>query len=113
MQANQPENCSLCPKAFKNKTKLKVHQRQVHEVNPVPCDVCGELQFNEYCLKSHMQKHQVVTCDTCQEKFTHSKLDKFIRVYNYQIRDVDSEKAGEYLLKAVKHFNSYNLGKRD
>ena len=33
---------------------------------------------------------------------THSKLDKFIKNHNYHIRDVESEKAGEYLLKAVK-----------
>ena len=44
---------------------------------------------------------------------THSKFDNFIRAHNYKIRDVESEKAGEYLLKAVKHFNSYNLGKID
>ena len=35
--------------------------------------------------------------------------------HNFKIWDVESEKAGEYLLKAVKHFsfNSYNLGKID
>ena len=30
----------------------------------------------------------------------------------YQVRDVESDKAGENLLRAVKHFNSYNLGSR-
>ena len=44
---------------------------------------------------------------------THSKLDKFIKNHNYQIRDVTSEKAGEFLLKAIKHFNSYKWGKKD
>ena len=44
---------------------------------------------------------------------THSKFDNFIMAHNYKIRDVESEKAGEYLLKAVKHFNSYNLDKID
>ena len=44
---------------------------------------------------------------------THSKLDKFIKNDNYQIRDVTSEKAGEFLLKAIKHFNSYKWGKKD
>ena len=42
---------------------------------------------------------------------THSKFDKFIKVHNYQVRNVESSKAGENLLKAVKHFNSYNLWK--
>ena len=41
---------------------------------------------------------------------THSRLDKFIKMHNYQIRDVTSEKAGENLLNAFKHFNNYNLG---
>merc|ERR1719186_816507 len=40
---------------------------------------------------------------------THSKFDKFVKIHNYQVRDVKSDKAGENLLKAVKHFNSYNL----
>ena len=40
---------------------------------------------------------------------THSKFDKFVKVHKYQVRDISSEKAGENLLKAVKHFNSYNL----
>ena len=43
---------------------------------------------------------------------THSKFDKFVKVHNYQVRDVESDKAGENLLRAVKHFNSYNLGSR-
>ena len=41
---------------------------------------------------------------------THSKFDKFIKIHNYQIRDVTSDNAGKNMLKAVKHFNSYNLG---
>ena len=40
---------------------------------------------------------------------THSKFDKFVKIHNYQVRDVKSDKVGENLLKAVKHFNSYNL----
>ena len=40
---------------------------------------------------------------------THSLLDKFIKSHNYQIRDVESGKAGDYLLKAITHFN---LGKK-
>jgi hypothetical protein len=43
---------------------------------------------------------------------THSLLDKFIKSHNYQIRDVESGKAGDYLLKAITHFNSYNLSKK-
>lgn len=41
---------------------------------------------------------------------THSKFDKFVKVHKYQVRNVESDKAGENLLRAVKHFNSYNLG---
>ena len=40
---------------------------------------------------------------------THSKFDKFVKVHNYQVRDIGSDKAGEQFLKCVKHFNSYNL----
>ena len=48
MQDNQQENCPSCPKVFNDKSKLKAHERQVHQANPVPCEVCGELQFNKY-----------------------------------------------------------------
>ena len=34
MQDNQPENCPLCPKVFKDKTKLKVHETDIVEQNP-------------------------------------------------------------------------------
>ena len=37
---------------------------------------------------------------------THSKFDKFVKVHKYQVRNVESDKAGENLLRAVKHFNS-------
>ena len=36
----------------------------------------------------------------------------FFLVTLYQVRDVESVKVGENLLRAVKHFNSYNLGSR-
>ena len=67
----------------------------------------------------HLPEYFEMTGKTLRKKTdqtveaTHSKLDKFIRSHNYQIRDVESEKAGDYLLRAIKHFNSYNLGIKD
>ena len=80
MQDNQQENCPLCPKVFNDKSKLKVHERQVHEANPVPCEVCGELQFNTYSLHSHLQIHKEVICDICQEKCTRKTIARHLSV---------------------------------
>ena len=72
-----------------------------------------------YIIFEHLPEYFELTGKTLRKKTdqtveaTHAKLDKFIRAHNYQIRDVTSEKAGEFLLRAIKHFNSYNLGKLD
>ena len=71
-----------------------------------------------HIIFEHLPEYFEMTGKTLRRKthqtveVTHSKLDKFIKNHNYQIRDVTSEKAGEFLLKAIKHFNSYNLGKK-
>ena len=70
-----------------------------------------------HIIFEHLPEYFELTGKTLRKKTdqtvesTHAKLDKFIRSHNYQIRDVNSEKSGEYLLRAIKHFNSYNLGK--
>ena len=72
-----------------------------------------------HIIFEHLPEYFELTGKTLRKKTdqtvesTHAKLDKFIRSHNYQIRDVNSEKAGEYLLRAIKNFNSYNLGKTD
>ena len=68
-----------------------------------------------HIIFAHLPEYFEMTGKTLRRKTdqtvetTHSKLDKFIKNHNYQIRDVNSEKSGEYLLRAIKHFNSYNL----
>ena len=113
MQDNQQENCPSCPKVFNDKSKLKAHERQVHEKFDVPITPKLHIVFE------HLSEYFELSGKTLRKKMdqtveaTHSKFDNFIRAHNYKIRDVESEKAGQYLLKAVKHFNSYNLGKID
>ena len=68
MQDKQVESCPNCAKTFSSRTKMKIHQRQVHHVNPVPCNEYGELQYNAYSLKSHLLTHQEVNCNICNLK---------------------------------------------
>ena len=72
-----------------------------------------------HIIFEHLPEYFELTGKTLRKKTDqtvesiHAKLDKFIRSHNYQIRDVNSEKAGKYLLRAIKHFKRYNLGKTD
>ena len=86
MQDNQQENCPSCHKVFNDKSKLKAHERQVHQANPVPCEVCGELQFNKYSLHSHLQIHKEVICDVCQEKCTRKTIARHLRTHQ-EVKD--------------------------
>ena len=38
---------------------------------------------------------------------------KYIQLDLSKIKNVNSEKPGGYLLRAIKHFNTYNLAKKD
>ena len=68
-----------------------------------------------HIIFEHLPEYFEMTGKTLRRKTdqtvetTHSKLDKFIKKHNYQIRDVNSEKSDEDLSRAINHFNSYNL----
>ena len=93
--------------------KLEISVIKLHNQFKVPITPKLHIVFE------HLPEYFEMTGKTLRKKTdqtveaTHSKLDKFIRSHNYQIRDVESEKAGKYLLRAIKHFNSYNLGIKD
>ena len=93
--------------------KFEMSMMKLHEKFAVPITPKLHIVFE------HLSEYFEMSGKTLRKKTdqtveaTHSKFDNFIRAHNYKIRDVESEKAGEYLLKAVKHFNSYNLGKID
>ena len=81
MQDKQVESCPSCAKTFSSRIKLKKHQRQVHHVNPVPCNECGELQYNAYSLKSHLLTHQEVNCNICNLKCTRSTIARHMKTH--------------------------------
>ena len=85
-QDKQVENCHNCNKTFSSRNKLKTHQRQVHHVNPVPCNECGELQFNSYSLKSHLLTHQEVNCNICNLKCTRSTIARHMKTHQ-EVKD--------------------------
>ena len=86
MQDKQVESCPNCAKTFSSHTKLKKHQRQVHHVNPVPCNECGELQYNAYSLKSHLLTHQEVNCNIWNLKCTRSTIARHMKTHQ-EVKD--------------------------
>ena len=96
-------SCNMCLKKFENSVMILKKEFNV-PITPKLHIIFEHLPE----LFEHTGKTLRKRTDQTVEA-THSKFDKFIKVHNYQVRDVESSKAGEHLLKAVKHFNSYNL----
>lgn len=65
--------CTYCGKMFTRNSFMKDHIRRTHlKEKDVPCTVCGEKFFDNYCLKLHMVKHKGernFTCEVCGKAF--------------------------------------------
>uniref|UniRef100_A0A1B0APQ5 Transcription factor grauzone n=1 Tax=Glossina palpalis gambiensis TaxID=67801 RepID=A0A1B0APQ5_9MUSC len=62
--------CKECGKGFVLETRLKAHERSVHNIACV-CDQCGKTVRGKYALKRHLLEHAGVTkrkwtCDQCE-----------------------------------------------
>ena len=87
----QPINqliCDSCDFITKNSEKLRRHVFTAHSTTKYECEVCGESNFTEYRnVKGHqMEKHDMwggmISCDHCEDKFTHESLRTHIRSMN-------------------------------
>lgn len=65
--------CTHCGKMFTRNSFMKDHVRRIHlKEKNVPCTVCDEKFFDNYCLKLHMVKHKGernFTCEVCGKAF--------------------------------------------
>lgn len=85
--------CTKCPKAFRYKNHLVIHDKRVHlkEKNKT-CQVCGDKFFNNYLLKLHMVRHsdaRPFQCDTCNKTFPRKRaLETHTRIHTNDRRCV-------------------------
>ena len=117
IQYHEYETCKVCNEKMKKKSILKHMEKLENSIMKLHSDFKVPITPKLHIIFEHLPEYFELTGKTLRKKtdqtveVTHAKLDKFIKAHNYQIRDVTSEKAGEFLLRAIKHFNSYNLGK--
>ena len=54
----RPYKCSLCPKAFADKSNLRAHTQTHSNAKPFECRHCGKT----FALKSYLYKHEEASC---------------------------------------------------
>jgi scratch-like protein len=54
----RPFNCSLCAKAFADKSNLRAHVQTHSNSKPFECGKCGK----NFALKSYLCKHEEAAC---------------------------------------------------
>ena len=73
-----PKICDECGHVCETKKSYKSHQVSAHGIGAeeprVPCEICGALLKNKYCLTAHVKlKHSGTAsdfpCDTCGKRY--------------------------------------------
>ena len=57
--------CPICGKIFDGKEKLLCHQRDVHDLRDIKCEVCGLKMRGIKQLNNHMKNHEFTKCKSC------------------------------------------------
>lgn len=73
-----PIQCPHCPKRFKFKARLKVHE-EIHKDTPHTCPICGQQLSTSITLKRHMDVHSEVKrfkCQYCGNEYKRAKTLK-------------------------------------
>ena len=102
--------CEICEKGFASGNHKFFHSK-------VKCDFCSK-EFRKDYLKKHMNTcnsmkqdfniKQEFNCDFCNKTFEEMKNKRMV-LSDYYIKDLESEKHGEYKLKLLLHLNGYNF----
>jgi uncharacterized Zn-finger protein len=112
MAENTGNECNVCCKVFREKSKLDRHMLVHTGEKPFPCEFCGKCFSVDYNLRTHLRVHTgekpfQCTFENCDKRFTQSgNLKAHIVAWHSQKK---SEKLESHAVskKTVK-LNSFN-----
>ena len=73
--------CSFCPKSFKTKIQLDIHESRHTGQGKYECSICGKRFPQKGEVKNHEQQHgeeRGYTCDHCGKSFAR---DAYLRIH--------------------------------
>ena len=73
--------CSYCPKSFKTKIQLDIHESRHTGQGKYECSICGKRFPQKGEVKNHEQQHgdeRGYTCDHCGKSFAR---DAYLRIH--------------------------------
>lgn len=77
--------CSICSKAFINKSRLERHSKIHNSEKPFSCEQCGKFFNDVYLLRTHLNRHSGIkpfACTYCPFRFVEKgDLQKHIRTH--------------------------------
>ena len=78
--------CSICERAFINKTELKDHIEAEHYSD---CNICGKLVKTSRDLQSHLEDCKLCSCEECNDiYYTVNDLNKHVMKKHKQMQHV-------------------------
>lgn len=99
-------SCSTCGKKYKYKYQLNRHIEEDHKklLSKLTCTICWRKMATQENLEQHLQRHEDVTCKTCNKKLKRENLNAHMQIHGDSIPCPICEKTFFRKLNMYEHF---------